>query len=205
MSVETAKKIAEFLIKNEIYSLNLMGGEIFCNPDWREILALLIPPVKYARIVSNGDWAIDQPDFAEYVAKFPTAYIVISKDQWHTNANIEAAEKLIKKNNIPTKTSDLNESDFSLVPVGRAEYGGGLYSMFGCWCHNPEHHYSFLIDEVGSIFKCGFGVWDYAEVDEYLDGGFAARFKEFNKVFYSTFIPNCSRCNTSYQLNGKRF
>jgi len=201
MSVDTAKKIASFLIKNEVYSVNLMGGEIFCNPDWREILDVIIPTVNYVRIVSNGDWAVEQPDFAEYVAKFPTAYIAVSKDQWHTNANIKKAEKLIKKNKIPTKTSDLNETEFSLVPIGRAEYSGGLYSMFGCWCQNPEHHYSFLIDEEGEIFKCGFGVWDYANVSDYINGGFAARFKEFNQVFYGTFIPNCSRCIMSYKFN----
>jgi len=71
---------------------------------------------------------------------------MISKDQWHTNENIIEAEKLVLENNIPTKTSDLNESDFSLVPIGRAEYSGGFYSMFGTYCSNPEHHYSFLID-----------------------------------------------------------
>jgi len=201
MTVDSAKKIAQFLIKNEIYSVNLMGGEIYCNPDWREILDIIIPTVRYARIVSNGDWAVDEKDFAKYISKHPNAYIVISKDQWHTNANIKKAEVLIKKSNIPTLTSDLKESDFSLVPIGRATYNDGLYSMFGCWCHNPEHQYSFLIDEAGSIFKCGFGVWDYAVVDDYLDGGFAARFKEFNKAFYGTFIPNCSRCINAYKHN----
>jgi hypothetical protein len=205
MSIDSAKKIAEFLTKNEVHSVNLMGGEIFCNPDWREILDIIIPTVKYARIVSNGDWAVSETgmDFAKHVSKHPNAYIVVSKDQWHTNANIEKAEKLIIENNVLTKTSDLKETEFSLVPVGRAEYSDSLYSMFSCWCHNPEHQYSFLIDEVGSIFKCGFGVWDYACVDDYLEGGFAERFKEFNKIFYGTFISSCSRCNMSYKFHGK--
>ena len=81
-----------------------------------------------------------------------------------------------------SKVSDLNESEFNLVPIGRAESSGGLYSMFGCYCQNPKHHYSFLIDEVGKIYKCGFGVWNYADIDDYIDGGFAPRFKEFNKI-----------------------
>jgi hypothetical protein len=203
MSIDSAKKIAEFLSKNEIYSVNLMGGEVFCNPNWREILDIIIPTVKYARIVSNGDWAVDQVDFAKHVSKHKNAYIVISKDQWHTNINIKKAEKLILKSKIPTLTSDLNETEFSLVPVGRAEYSDSLYSMFSCWCHNPQHQYSFLIDEVGSIFKCGFGIWDYAVVDDYLEGGFAQRFKEFNKIFYGTFISNCRRCSMSYKFHGK--
>ena len=201
MSVESAKKIAKFLVSNEIYSINLMGGEVFCNPNWREILDIILPTVKYVRIVSNGDWAVDEPTFPEHVAKHPNAYIVVSKDQWHTNANIEKAEELIKACDIPTLTSDLKETEFSLVPIGRAEYSDSIYSMFGCWCHNPEHQYSFLIDEVGDIFKCGFGVWNYTDVDEHLEGGFAVRFKEFNKLFYNTFIPSCGKCIRSYKFS----
>lgn len=201
MTINSAKKIAQFLNKNEVNSVNLMGGEIYCNPDWREILDIIIPSVKFARIVSNGDWATDEPSFAEHIAKHPTAYVMISKDQWHTNKNIKKARQLLLKNDVLTKTSDLNEQEFNLVPVGRSEYEMGLYSMFGTYCSNPAHHYSFLIDEVGTIFKCGFGIWDYAEVDEYLDGGFAERFKEFNKIFYSTFISSCSSCIRSYQFS----
>jgi len=201
MSIETATKVAEFLKANEVFSVNLMGGEIFCNPNWREILDVIIPTVTYARIVTNGDWAVDEREFASHIAKHTNAYISISKDQWHTNENIKEAEKLVVENNIPTKTSDLNESDFSLVPVGRAEYSGGLYSMFGTYCSNPEHHYSFLIDEEGKIYKCGFGMWDYADINDYQNGGFGKRFKEFNRVFYDTFIPNCSRCSMSYRFS----
>ena len=34
----------------------------------------------------------------------------------------------------------------------------------------------------------------YANINEYLEGGFDKRFKEFNKRFYSIFIPSCSSC-----------
>ncbi len=200
MSIDTARIIAEFLISNEVHSVNLMGGEIFCNPDWKAILDLLIPAVKYARIVTNGDWSTEMPEFAEYLAKYDNLAVSISKDKWHTNKNIELANDLLVKNNVITKTSDLKETDDGLVPIGRSMYGFGIYSMFGCYCHNPEHEYSFLIDENGKIYKCGFGVWDYANVHEYSSGGFPARFKEFNKVFYSTFIPSCSRCINAYNL-----
>lgn len=203
MTVDMAKRVAQFLIKNEIYSVNLMGGEIFCNPNWREIVDLIIPTVKMTRIVSNGDWVEGDKKFAEYLSKHENCYVCISKDQWHTNKNIKKAERLLIKNNILAKTSELDEQEFNLVPVGNAAFNGGLYSMFGTYCSNPEHHYSFLIDETGDIFKCGFGVWDYANINDYQEGGFAARFKEFNKIFYDTFIPSCSRCHTSYQLSGK--
>lgn len=32
MTIKMAKKIGRFLKNNEVYSVNLMGGEIFCNP-----------------------------------------------------------------------------------------------------------------------------------------------------------------------------
>ena len=203
MSVDTAKKISQFLIKNEIYFVNIMGGEVFCNPNWREILDVIVPSVPCARIVSNGDWVVDEPAFAKYLTKFNNCYVSISKDEWHTNKNIKKAEKVLTSNNILSKVSDLNESEFNLVPIGRAESSGGLYSMFGCYCQNPKHHYSFLIDEVGKIYKCGFGVWNYADIDDYIDGGFAPRFKEFNKIFYGVFISNCASCIRSYQWRGK--
>jgi len=200
MSVEMAKNVAQFLISNEVYGINLMGGEIFCNPNWKEILDILIPATNYARIVTNGDWSITDDGFAEYISKFDNCYVCVSKDRWHTNKNIEKAEEQLTKHNIITKVSDLNEKEFSLVPIGRAEYTTGLYSMFGCYCNNPEHHYSFLINESGDIFKCGFGVWDYANINDYLTGGFASRFKEFNKIFYDTFIGSCSSCIRSYNF-----
>jgi hypothetical protein len=201
MTIETAKKIAEFLIKNEVHEINLMGGEMYCNPDWREILDILVPSVKIARMVTNGDWAINEPDFAKHVSKYENCYVMVSKDRWHTNANIEKASELLKENKVLTKTSDLDETDFNLVPIGRSLLSDGLYSMFGCYCQNPKNQYSFLIDEVGDIFKCGFGVWHYAEVDEYLDGGFAARFKEFNKIFYGVFISSCATCIRSHEFS----
>ena len=75
--------------------------------------------------------------------------------------------------------------------------------MFHNFCSNPEDQYSFLIDEVGKIYKCGFGVWDYADINDYQDGGFAHRFKEFNKKFYDIFISNCSSCISGYNFHCK--
>lgn len=66
--------------------------------------------------------------------------------------------------------------------------------MMGCYCHNPANKYSFLIDEEGYIYKCPFGVWEYANVSDYLNGGFSVRFKEFNKKFYDIFIISCASC-----------
>ena len=203
MSVETAKVVAEFLKAHQIFSVNLMGGEICCNPNWREILDLLLPTVEITRIVSNGDWVQVEPEFADYVAKHDNCYVAISKDQWHTNKNIEAAQDVLIKTGVTCKVSDLNEEEFNLVPVGNAQFEMGLYSMFGTYCSNPEHQYSFLIDEEGKIYKCAFGVWDYADVHDYREGGFAERFKEFNMKFYDIFIGSCSRCARSYQFSGK--
>jgi hypothetical protein len=194
MTIETAKTVSQFLKNNEVHSINVMGGEIFCNPNWREILDLIIPQVKYVRIVSNGDWVVGEPSFGEYFTKFKNCYVSISKDQWHNMINVEKAIEILTDLNIPVTTPDSDEKEMNLVPIGRSQFSMSLYSMMGCYCHNPEHQYSFLIDEIGDIFKCGFGVWNYADVDEYVDGGFPARFKEFNKKFYDVFIPSCKSC-----------
>lgn len=201
MTIESARKIAQFLEANEIQYVNIMGGEVFCNPDWKEIIDIIVPVVKQARIVSNGDWAVVHPEFAEHISKHENCYVSVSKDRWHTNKNIEVAEQLLIKNNVIVKVSDLNETESNLVPIGRAEYSGSMFSMFGCYCHNPQHQYSFMIDEEGNIYKCGFGVWNYAHVDEYITGGFAERFKELNKRFYNIFIPSCSSCIRSYKFS----
>jgi len=206
MTVEMAEKTSRFLKNNEVFLINLMGGEIFCNPNWKEILDLLIPQVTITRIVSNGDWIEHEPEFAKYLTKFENCYVSISKDEWHTMKNVDEALKVLKKCDIPTSVPKHKEEEFNIVPVGRGELTayGGFYSMFGCYCHNPENKYSFLIDEVGDIFKCGFGLWNYTDVEEYIDGGFSKRFKEFNTIFYDTFIPSCASCIRSHSYHNPK-
>lgn len=89
-------------------------------------------------------------------------------------------------------TEPKEATDSSIVPIGRSFLQGSFYSMMGC--HNPANKYSFLIDEEGYIYKCPFGVWEYANVSDYLNGGFSVRFKEFNKKFYDIFIISCASC-----------
>ena len=211
MTLEMAEKIHRFLENNSISSANLMGGEFFCHPRWQEILDILTCTLAKARLVTNGDWAAD-PTLANEVIRFLTThqniYVSVSFDQWHTNRHVDRACSLLKKNNIrfniakngeePILTSD------GLVPVGRADLQAGFYGFMGNYCSKPDHKYSFLIDENGTIYKCAFGIWDYADVDEYLDGGFAARFKEFNTVFYQAFINNCQSCSNVYQFRGHK-
>lgn len=204
MTIKMAKKIGKFLKNNEVYSVNLMGGEIFCNPNWKKILNEIIPNVQYARIVSNGDWVEGEPTFAEYLRNFPNCWVCISKDQWHTMKNVDKAIEILEKCGIPISTPKEKEEEFNMVPIGRSMFNMGLYSMFSCYCHNPEKQYTFLIDEKGDIFKCNFGVWNYASVDEYINGEFAPRFKEFNKIFYDVFIPSCSSCIRSFQSHQKK-
>lgn len=35
---------------------------------------------------------------------------------------------------------------------------------------------------------------EYANVSDYLNGGFSVKFKEFNKKFYDIFIMSCASC-----------
>ncbi len=196
MTIETAKNIAIFIKNNQsITKINLMGGEIFCNPSYKEILSELIPTVKHTRIVTNSDWVKHDKSFAEFISQFKNIHLALSNDKFHTNRYIEDAQHILTDHNIIYYIDDENiVNDESIVPIGRAKFEYNVYSSFSCYCHKPDRKYSFLIDELGKIYKCGFGVWDYDNIKNHLNGGFNERFKEFNKVFYNTFISNCASC-----------
>jgi len=199
MTYDMALKVAEFYKKNNVVYTQIMGGECFLNPEWEKILRLILPLVKRARIVTNGDWVVKCPEFADVIAEFPQAHVAISNDEWHNNKNVKAAEKACKDRGIDYKVADDDLKEDGIVPVGNGDLFFGTYSSFSCWCHKPDRKYSFLIKENGDICKCDMGMWDYANVSEYVDGGFAERFKEFNKCFYQQFLGNCKRCNRAYK------
>lgn len=202
MSVEMAQNIAKFINTNGVQRLNLMGGEFFCNPDWFEIYSTLIDTnINHARLVTNGDWMNSEKtktQIKELVEKFgKKIYFCISKDKWHTNKNVDAAKEYLDSiGALSLIATEEQTKDESIVPVGRAhlQYISGIYDMMGCYCHNPENMYSFLIDEKGKIYKCGFGVLSYDTIDDYLEGGFRQRFKEANTKFYGQFISSCRSC-----------
>ena len=199
MSVEQSDKIAQFLKNNNIMSANLMGGEFFCNPNWFEILSNFLNVVKVARLVTNGDW-VKSDSVKEKLTEFVSLYknkihFSISKDKWHTNKNVDEAAKFFENLGVKYNVATEEETkDESIVPVGRSMFTYNMFSAFNCYCHNPKQKYSFLIDEEGFIYKCGFGILKYADIDDYLDGGFNKRFKAFNSKFYSIFISNCRSC-----------
>ena len=210
MSVATSQKIATFFRNNLVYNINLMGGEFFCNPDWFEIFSNFVREVGVARIVTNGDWApsdTQKEKLSEFINQFKDkVWFSISKDKWHTNKNVEAAAEFLKSTGIHFNVTKPEEaSDAGIVPVGRSMLGGGgFYDFMGCYCQNPENMYSFLIDEEGNIYKCGFGMFKYATVDDYVDGGFRERFKKYNTAFYKQFIPSCKTCsNFNFFHNNK--
>lgn len=196
MSKETAGAVAKFLEANEIKTANVMGGEFFMNPEWLEILKAIEKPCARLRLVTNGDWA-GRSDVEDKLLMLDRNKwrVGVSKDGWHTNAKVEAAEKFLKDNGFRTtveKPDDAKKE--SLVPVGRAEEMFVPYSLYGQYCKRRENMYAFLIDEDGQIYKCPFGMWRYADARDYLEGGFAAEFKRFNSNFYSIFVPSCATC-----------
>jgi hypothetical protein len=206
MSIETAKQIRDFILSNNIQVISLMGGEFFCNPDWKNIFSTLISDaIISVRLVTNGDWAHNPKDHStiEFLSGFSNLRISISKDSWHNNINVEKAVKQCKSHKIQYNVAtDKETTQESIVPVGKGSlHFSTVYSMFGCYCHNPEHSYSFLIDETGKVFKCGFGLWNYTHVSKHLTGGFNVRFKEFNQVFNSVFISNCASCARQYAVS----
>jgi hypothetical protein len=199
MTVETARAVADFLDSNDIWYVALMGGEIFCNPDWAEIVNVISAGRDYVRVVTNGDWA--GTDFLGRLEGPREKYtIAISRDRWHTNRNVDAAIAECEERGFRCRVTTPEEDNLeNIVPAGRGDLHYGLYSSFGCYCRNPEKKYTFLIDEGGEIHKCGFGVWGYSNVSEYREGGFAARFKEFNRAFYGCFVSNCAACLRAYR------
>lgn len=176
-----------------------MGGEFFCNPDWHPILAHFLNIGSVLRLVSNADWYNDDTvkDKLTMLSEENKGrlFLSLSYDRWHTNTGVEAAVKYLKSHNIPYTVEDKEQaSEAGIVPIGRGESSCGIYSMLACYCHNPQNQYSFMIDEDGVIYKCPFGVLDYANVIDYVDGRFNAKFKDFNSKFYSIFIPSCTSC-----------
>lgn len=196
MSIDTASSLSCFLQVHEIKKVSIMGGEFFCNPDWLEIFKILLPHLEYCRLVTNGDWAKDK-DFLKQLSPYNHQIaIAISEDQWHSNKYTrQAVEQCEEHNFFWSKPSDEMNNDTALVPVGRL--GGdpsGFYGMFSSYCSNPEHQYSFLIDEIGDIFKCSFGKRRYTNINNHFDGSFPAIFKEYNRKFYKKPPMNCYRC-----------
>ncbi len=200
MSVSMAKNVKTFIDSNEhINFITIMGGEFHCNPDWKEILNILLPNQK-ARIVSNSDW-VGGSDIIKVLSQYPETYLSLSLDRWHTNENVDKAAEILEENGIKFNIATEKEgTDESVVPVGRGEYSNSMYSIFSTYCSNPLRKYSFLIDERGKIYKCGFGVWNYANITDYQEGRFSEKFKEFNLRFYDCFISNCQRCQMQYKF-----
>jgi len=206
MTIATAKTIAKFLKANGITYANIMGGEFWLCRNWERVLGTLIWPLSMVRVVTNGDWAADVKN-KDAVIKFfqdhPECHMVISKDRYHTNANTELAVALCDQAEILSRIQDKDDTD-AIVPAGRSEFDYGFYSTFSCYCHNPDKMYAPLIDETGVIYKCGFGIWDYAHVTDHLSGDFHCVFKGFGLKFNKIFLSNCARCSEAYRMHRRR-
>ena len=199
MSIDEAKIIGQFLEANNIEIVNLMGGEFFCNKDWFEILDEIVSKVSYTRLVTNGDWA-NNTTVKNKLKTFIDKHLVkltisVSNDKWHTNALVNEAEEFLKSTGVKYNIgNDTLMSDAGIVPIGRSIFEPSQYGLFSCYCHNPVNMYSFLIDEIGEVYKCSFGVWNYTNVKDHIDGSFAKEFKRFNSKFYDIFVTSCKSC-----------
>lgn len=199
MNIELAKEITKFLKTNQIFSLNVMGGEFYCNPNWYEILYEWLQIHCHIRLVSNGDWVTNTTVKNQLLNLSHTfqnqLHISISDDNYHTNQHVKDADAFLTLHNISHELgTDMQDTEETLMPLGNAEDVYNMYSFGVCYCHNPIHQYSFLIDETGDIYKCSFGVLQYDNIQNFTYGGFAKRFKEFNKKFYDIFMPSCKNC-----------
>lgn len=203
MSLGVAEKTGEFIANNEIKVITVMGGEFFCHPKWKDVFKRLIVGRGLARVrlVTNGDWAfiLTQDTLNALEPYKDILKVSVSKDRWHSNQYVDAAcDALEKKGFLWNLPSEEESSEQGIIPVGRSMYSANFFALFSCYCSDRNHKYGFLIDEDGEIYKCSVGRWEYANVSEYTDGGFAERFKYFNKEFYSVFLSNCVNCSRSY-------
>ena len=202
MSIDTALSLSSFLQMYGIKKVSIMGGEFFCNPNWLEIFKILLPHLDYCRLVTNGDWAEDE-DFLRQLSPYNRQIaLAISEDRWHSNRYTRQAVEQCEKFNMywTLPTRDMQQ-DTALVPVGRLEGDpSGFFGFFSTYCSNPEHHYSFLIDEVGDIFKCSFGVSKYTNINKHFDGSFPETFKKYNQSFYGNAPMNCYQCTINRGL-----
>lgn len=209
MTIETSKTVGQFLKNNLIKTANLMGGEFFCNPNWFDVLSNIMKGLSsHARIVSNSDWAASKETTQKVIefGKTFNVYFALSVDKWHTNKYVEKAQQILDDNNIECQLGNHEEDEensfnSSIVPIGKSLFSYGFYSSFGLYCQQEEVKYGFMIDEEGTIYKCPFGIWEYSDIEEYKDGKFNERFKEFSKKFYRCFISNCKSCIRIYNHN----
>lgn len=204
MTVEQAEKVAAFLRKYEISYANIMGGEFFCNPEWKEILNIILREVKVARIVTNGDWAENEEVKEELkdlmtspLVKTKCVYFCISSDKWHNGKNIDPALEWLRENEIRGNKGAME--DRAVVPIGRGWEYSTFYSSLGCYCRHKETRYSFLIDENGDVYKCPFGLLKIFNVGD-TEGNFFERFREVNEKMINVFISSCKTC---YMALGK--
>lgn len=199
MSVATAQTIAKFLVANDIKSINLMGGEVWLNPDWKEIITLF-SCVDRIRVVSNSDFMVLCPEFLPFLSQLDNVKLCLSNDKWHTNKHVSAAEKEANRLDINCevsgKSGDALKED-GIVPVGRMRWGANnMFDMFMAYCQKPENKYSILIDENGEIYKCCFERFAFDNVEDYLEEkSFNARFKQFGTAFHNMWISNCLACD----------
>lgn len=207
MTPEMAKKINQFSEANGVMVYNVMGGEFFCNPRWHEILdTFLGSEVLFVRLVSNGDW-FNRRDVKELLSdlfkRYQTKFkLSISKDKFHKNSWSDSdLLGFLKMTGGKYDVGTMEE--MAVVPIGRAWLGYSFYSMMAKYCDQPCNRYSFLIDEEGQIYKCGFGVLPYANISEFLEGGFREVFKNLSQKFHKQPILNCKQCIGAYEDNSK--
>jgi len=54
-----------------------------------------------------------------------------------------------------------------------------------------------MIDELGKICYCSYGIWKYDLIKNYIDADFSVRFKEVKKIFTHS-LSSCTDCYRIY-------
>lgn len=220
MSLRVARQVNDFLTANKVEQLNVMGGEVWLNPEWREILQLFNAPNRKIRIVTNGDFCNSQQgrEFPGHIAylnsthKHPNRlHIAISNDIWHKPLDVaKLRDTLDEFPDLPYVIEGIDGqptlTESGLVPIGRSVFNAGSrFYMMQTYCSNPTFRYSFLIDEAGDIFKCPFGIWRIGNVSEYQEtNSFFPTFKDVYSRHWKAFLFSCHRCVSAHERLQRR-
>lgn len=169
MTIDTCNNLIDFINKYNIDYVQLMGGELYLNPDYKYIIEKILncKSIIQARIVTNGDWFINDRSFIKLFYKFKNkVFFAISLDQYHNDIG--------RYNNLINLVHNSNLSyniikeiaDRDVVPIGNARINkiNIRYNTGYCSAGVTDR---LTINENGDISKCFFGLYKIGNINDY--------------------------------------
>lgn len=158
--------------------INIMGGEFTILPNYPEILIALTFGRTKAAIITNGQWAYDEPATQKFLSSIDAVcdvcdevLVAISDDHWHQRFN-KRAQRLYREHNPKAKLiSGVDIPDDKILPLGRAWDNKLASRSFEACCGCCRETGQLTVIETGMITLCPMGYFPW---------------KPFNEVTYNT-------------------